>query len=234
MPITIACRYCDWKGRVNDELAGKAGKCPTCGERIPIPASTTPAAVDDAPDVVDESDFVEDEPRPAAKRPSSRRDEDDRPARSRRRRNDENEDDRPARSRRRRDVDDEDDSPRRSRRRDRDHDDDRRSRRRRAGDDDRPRKRRSTRRGPPPKQSNATAKRAGALIIGLLALVVGGAWLAYYLLADARFRFYPIILLIGGIIGLFQAITGIGLGGDDEKEEEEEEEQDDEDDDDDE
>src|SRR5262245_2689049 len=124
MPILIACQYCDWKGRVKDELAGKAGKYPTCGERIPIPANAPAAAVDDAPDVVDEAGIVEDEPRP--KRPAaSRRDDedDDRPARSRRSRDEE--DDRPARSRRRRDDDeDEVDRPSRSRRRRDDDDED--------------------------------------------------------------------------------------------------------------
>ena len=64
MPIAISCETCDWKGRVKDELAGKKGKCPSCGEPIPIPKKGTPPpiptrAVDDAPDVVDD-DIIED------------------------------------------------------------------------------------------------------------------------------------------------------------------------------
>ena len=63
MPIAVACPHCDWKGRVKDELAGKKGKCPTCGELVPIPQpppkgapppvpSAKKSAVDDEPDVV--------------------------------------------------------------------------------------------------------------------------------------------------------------------------------------
>src|SRR5829696_7975444 len=110
MPISIACPHCDWKGRVKDELAGKTGKCPTCGELFPIPKKGAPPAipagkkpVDDEPDVVDDADVVEDE--------------DDRPSKARRRAVDDEEDDRP--SKRRRDVDDDeddDDRPRKKKR----------------------------------------------------------------------------------------------------------------------
>src|SRR5438045_8717112 len=37
MPVAIACPHCEWKSKVKDELAGKKGKCPTCGELVPIP-----------------------------------------------------------------------------------------------------------------------------------------------------------------------------------------------------
>jgi hypothetical protein len=152
MPIAIACQHCDWKGKVKDELAGKKGKCPTCGELVPIP--NTPggkrASADDEPDVVDEADFVEESPRPRGK-PKSKsldeafnsvgRDDDDRPRA--RRRDDDEDNDRP-RSRRR-DDDADDDRPRRRRS---DDDDDRPSRSRRGAaddneeEDDRPRSRR--------------------------------------------------------------------------------------------
>jgi hypothetical protein len=152
MPIAIACPHCDWKGRVPDNLAGRKGKCPTCGELVPIPKKGTPppvpagqkAAVDDEPDLVDDADIVEDEPRPPAKRPAPGRrlvednEDDDRSARSRRRADDEDdEDDRPRKARRR-DEDDEDERPRKARRRDDDDEDERpaRSRRRPADDDE--------------------------------------------------------------------------------------------------
>src|SRR5262245_23941433 len=96
MPISVACRHCDWRGRVPDNLAGKSGKCPTCGELIPIKKSAGPPPLsgsrgkaDDEADIVDDADVVEDEPRPKSKRPARRDDEDDdRPPRSRRRSDD--------------------------------------------------------------------------------------------------------------------------------------------------
>ena len=42
MPIAISCAQCDWQGTVKDELAGRKGKCPTCGELVPIPKKGTP------------------------------------------------------------------------------------------------------------------------------------------------------------------------------------------------
>jgi hypothetical protein len=140
MPIVVVCPHCDWEGRVPDNLAGRTGKCPTCGERIPIPKRGT-RAVDDA-DIIDDADVVEDEPQPESRRPARRDDDDDdRPARTRRRPDDD--EDRPARSRRRpadddEEDEDEDDRPRRSRRLRRDEEEDdrprrpRRKRRRRA------------------------------------------------------------------------------------------------------
>ena len=238
MPIAIACPHCDWKGKVPDNLAGKKGKCPTCGELIPIKKPSGPPPLSrgkaDEPEFVDDAEIVEDEPRPkpAAGRRRPDDDDDDRPARSRRRQDDDEDDDRP---RKRRPADDEDDRPARSRRRDEDDEDDRpsRSRRRPADDedderparsrrrdeddeDDRPRKRRG---GPKrrPKKSGISGKRIGAIVGGLFALLVGGAWLAYYLMSDGgRFRIYPLFLLVGGLIGLFQGATGMGLGEDEE------------------
>jgi hypothetical protein len=214
MPIAITCPHCDWTGRVPDNLAGKRGKCPTCGELIPIkkPARAK-AAADDEPDIVDDADLVEDQPR--AKKSAARRlDEDDDRPRKRRPADDE---DRPARSRRR--DDDEDDRPSKARPRPADDEDDERpvrSRRRPADDDeeDRPRKKRPTRRRPA-KKSGMSSKRIGAIVGGLFALLVGGAWLAWFLLGDGRFRIYPIFLLIFGLIGLVQGATGAGLGEDD-------------------
>src|SRR5262245_49618315 len=119
MPIAISCSQCDWKGKVADNLAGKKGKCPTCGELIPIKKSSGPPPLargktDDESDIVDDADVVEDEPRPKKSASRGRDDEDDdRPARSRRR--DDEDDDRPRK--RRRDEDDEDDRPAKSRRR---------------------------------------------------------------------------------------------------------------------
>lgn len=214
MPIAITCPHCDWKGKVPDNLAGKRGKCPTCGELIPIKKPVrAKAGADDEPDIVDDADLVEDEPRPK-KSAARRRDEDD--DRPRKRRPADDDEDRPARSRRR--DDDEDDRPSKARRRPADDEDDERpvrSRRRPADDDeDRPRKKRPLRRRPP-KKSGMGSKRIGAIVGGLFALLVGGAWLAWFLLGDGRFRIYPIFLLIFGLIGLVQGATGAGLGEDD-------------------
>ncbi|HKB01857.1 MAG TPA: hypothetical protein VKD90_06535 [Gemmataceae bacterium] len=247
MPIAISCPHCDWKGRVKDELAGKKGKCPTCGELVPIPSKSgpppvpggkKPAAVDDDPDVVDDADIVDDDeaPTPAAKprvkpksasmsqalgsvnhdRKRSNDDDDDGRPRARRRADDDDEDERP-RSRRRTDDDDEDERPRSRRRVDDDDDDERPARSRRAVDDDddenrRPARRRKfteSRKRRKPKES-INAKKATAFICGVLGLVLGGIWLAI-LLATGGFRIYPIIIMIIGLIGIFQAITGIGL-----------------------
>ena len=60
-----------------------------------------------------------------------------------------------------------------------------------------------------------SGKRIGAIVGGVFALLVGGAWLAFYLMAEnGRFRIYPIFLLVAGLIGVFQGITGAGLGED--------------------
>jgi hypothetical protein len=241
MPISIACPHCDWKGRVKDELAGRKGKCPTCGELIPIPAKGSPPpvpggqkpAVDAEPDVVDDADIVEDEPRakskPGRPAPSSKgrrgEDEDDRP---RRRRDEDDEDDRPSKSRRRAaDDEDEDDRPPKARRRrdEDDEDEDRPSKRRRAPDDDedadRPPKRRRSggkirRRASGRDDSGPgwSMKRIGALISGVLAVLVGGALLAWFLMGDGRRLYGPIILIVLGLIGIFQGLTGAGLGED--------------------
>jgi hypothetical protein len=37
MSIPVSCRQCGWRGAVKDELAGRKGKCPSCGEPISIP-----------------------------------------------------------------------------------------------------------------------------------------------------------------------------------------------------
>jgi hypothetical protein len=226
MPIAIACTHCDWRGKVPDTLAGKKGKCPTCGELIPIKKSAGPPPVrgskgkaDDEPDIVDDADFVEDEPRP--KKSAGRRRDEDEDDRSRKRRRDDDEDDRPARSRRQ--DDDEDDRPSKSRRRPSDDDEDQRpsrSRRRAIDDDDdedeRPRKKkRPVRRRRPAKKSGMSSKRIGALLGGIFAVLVGGALLAWFLLGDGRRIIYPILLIIFGLIGCFQGATGAGLGDDD-------------------
>jgi hypothetical protein len=232
MPIAITCQHCDWKGKVADTLGGKKGKCPTCGELVPIPKRAAPPpvpgkkAVDNEPDVVDDADIVEEvEERPSKSRPAARRrpDDDDRPARSRRRVDDDDEDERPSRSRRRpADADDEDERPSRVRRRpaDDDDEDERPSRSRRRDDDDededRPRKKRSGPKKRRPQKSGMGSKRIGAIVGGIFALVVGGALLAWFLMGDGRRIVWPIILIIGGLIGLFQGATGVGLSEDDE------------------
>jgi hypothetical protein len=219
MPISIACPHCDWKGRVPDNLAGRKGKCPTCGELVPIPKKGTPppvpvgqkAAVDDEPDLVDDADVVEDEPRPAAKRPAPARrpvddDDDDRPSRSRRRADDDDEDDRPRKARRR--DDDEDERPARSRRRvdedDEDDEEDDRPRRskRLADDDDRPRRPRKKRRRKESEGGPNTRMIAGGFVMLFLMIVW---WVVGLVFFDLCFYYPP----IGGIIACVAIIRGL-------------------------
>ena len=243
MPIAIACRFCDWKGKVKDELAGKNGKCPTCGELVPIPntpsksppplAGKKSAVPDDEPDIVDDADFVEEEddrpkpkPRPSAGRSvggaldsvgRGRRDDDEEDERPRSRRSrDEDEDDEPrARSRKRRD-DEEDERPSKSRRRAVDDDDDEpRSRSRKRRDDDEDRPRRPKRRKRRETQSRNT-KRVGAVVGGVICLILGLGLLAFQAFVLERgIRIYTFIVIALAIIGILQGLTGIGLGGSD-------------------
>jgi hypothetical protein len=230
MPISIACPHCDWKGRVKDELAGKKGKCPTCGELIPIPLKGSPppvpagarAVVDDAPDVVDEADIVEDSPRPSSKpggrpAPASKgrrdEDEDDRP---RRRRDDDEDDDRPSRSRQ---WDEEDeDRPSRARRRPADDDDDDRPRKKRRGRDDdyddyddRPRRRRKKAQKPEHGGWFGLEKGilSGGVIGGGIAMLIAVVWFVLGQVAGVTF-FYPPVLFV---IGLIAFIRGLVSGG---------------------
>ncbi|HJZ93824.1 MAG TPA: hypothetical protein VKE40_23325 [Gemmataceae bacterium] len=252
MPIAISCPHCDWKGKVKDALAGKTGKCPTCGEMVPIPkpARSGPppipgkksAAVDSDPDVVDDADIVddaetvEDRPKPRVKPKSAsmnealssinrgRRDddEDDRPRRKRPD-DDDDDDDRPAKARRRVADDDDGDRPSKARRRlaDDDDDDEPRSRRRKLStddDDDEPPRRKKRRRTKPPQSINA--KRAGAVIGGIILLLAGLALFAFVFFARGRISIYAAIIVVLSIVGIFQGFTGIGLsdgddGGDD-------------------
>jgi hypothetical protein len=227
MPISIACPHCDWKGVVKDELGGRKGKCPTCGELIPIPLKGAPppvpagarAAVDDEPDVVDDADMVE-EARPRSRsgvRPGAgssvrRAVDDDRP---RRRREDED-DDRPSRSRRR---DEEDDRPPRARRRFADDDDDDRARPRRRArdyddddDDDRPRRRRKR------VQRNQEhggwfglekSVLSGGVIGGGIAMLIAVVWFVVGLMVGLYFWYPPVLF----VIGLIALIRGLVSGG---------------------
>jgi hypothetical protein len=249
MPITIACQHCDWKGRVPDNLAGRKGKCPTCGELVPIPKKGTPppvpaghkAAVDDEPDLVDDADIVEDEPRPPAKRPAPahrpadddedddrprkarrRDDEDDRPARSRRRADDDDEDERPRKARRRDDDEDEDDDrPRKARPRDdedEDDDDDYQPRRSKRladeDDDDRSRKKRPARRRPR-KKSGGNSARNGAIFGGIAMILIAVAVLALLFFVFGRCWPYGFIMAILGAISLFRGLFGMESDGSD-------------------
>ncbi|MBO0699220.1 MAG: hypothetical protein J2P46_12560 [Zavarzinella sp.] len=227
MPISIACPRCNWKGRVKDELAGRKGKCPTCGELIPIPLKGSPppvpagakAAVDDAPDIVDDADIVEDEPRPKPKSAASsrvRRDEDgdDRPRKKRR--DEDDDDDRPAKARRRRDDDDDDnDRPLKARRRlaDDDDDDDRPRKKRRVADyddydddeDDRPRKKRrgTVRRN---RGGGNSGKKIGTIVSGVICLLIGIGLFALGIVLG-KTNFWGIGLTVVGIISIVQGLA---------------------------
>ncbi len=231
MLIQVSCPHCDWKGKVKGELAGKKGKCPTCGEVFaipkaersappPIPGSKKTGPVDVAPDFIDDGDIVDDaevvEERSKARSKRSVRnrdkDYDDRPRR--RSRNDDDED-RPAKSRRRV-IDDDHGIPAKRRARALDDDDEprpRRPRRRIDDDDDRPQRRRPARRRSQHESRNS--KRVGAVVGGLICILIGGAWLAWMFFGNGRFRVYPFISVVLGLIGLFQGFTGVGLGGED-------------------
>ncbi|MSR51909.1 MAG: hypothetical protein EXS09_01295 [Gemmataceae bacterium] len=187
MPISLSCGNCDWKGKVKDEMAGKTGKCPTCGEHIPIASGSLKAAVPPPMPAkkplrpVDDPDIVEDEPKRKSKFSL-----------------DDAEDDRP---RKRRSVYDDDD-------------DEERPKKKKPSryDDDEPQPRKKVK---PPESMKV--KKVRAIAGGLLAVLGGGAWLAWMFMGDGRFRFYPLILLAIGLIGLFQGFTGVGLGDSDEQ-----------------
>lgn len=126
MPL-LTCPTCDKKLKIPDRLAGKMGQCPGCKGRISIPAIDPPDE-DFERDEDDEADR-----RIVSKRDVRKRDEEDRPRRSRSREDEEDEDDRPSR----RSIRKEDDDDRPSRRfRDRDDDEDDRPSRRRSRDED--------------------------------------------------------------------------------------------------
>jgi hypothetical protein len=63
MKIDIACGSCPWTGAVKEELAGKTGKCPKCGEKIRIPELEPPEFVDELSD----DDLVDDDDDDSAK-----------------------------------------------------------------------------------------------------------------------------------------------------------------------
>ena len=42
--ISFSCPHCNKALRVKDELAGKRGKCPGCGQAFAIPATSASAA----------------------------------------------------------------------------------------------------------------------------------------------------------------------------------------------
>jgi|GEM_PF-2611405 len=114
MPIRIVCPSCSAALSIKDELAGRALKCPKCGEVIP--ASQSPPSTQSAPTPSPQkSPFEElDEPakpaktgskvtgQPAARAKKVDEDEEERPTKKRKKRDeDEDEDDRPARGKKR-------------------------------------------------------------------------------------------------------------------------------------
>ena len=235
MPIAIACSHCDWKGRVKDELGGKKGKCPTCGELIPIPNNPAPPpapvarrpAVDDEPDVLDEADVVDDRPpassrrsrsegrgrsyddedeRPRRRRPADDFEEDHRPSQSRRRPADDDSDERPAR-RRPRDEDDSDgDRPRSVRRLDSE-DEDRPRPRRRTFDVDGDDEPRSRRRGRA-RRPEPTGPNVGMIVLGVLILIGMLGWLCGGLLLVDKIYFFPAFMIIASIVMIIRGIMG--------------------------
>jgi hypothetical protein len=200
MPIAIACLHCDWKGNVADDLAGRKGKCPTCGEQVPVPRRKIPPPIpgcrrpdDGVSDLVTDADIIEDKPLP--KRPARQRDEDrDRPSRGGRRRNDDDEDDRPARSRRRSVDDDDDDRVRKARRRLASEVDDVSPRRQRSG-------------GPRHIRRSTGSGRSKAIVGGIGLIVLAIVLFAFFFFVLNRIWFYPIFLVIGGVVSLIRGLT---------------------------
>ena len=58
MPISVQCPACGKEMSVRDELAGRLGKCPDCGQpvRIPVPGAAPPPVAAAAPPAGDVSD----------------------------------------------------------------------------------------------------------------------------------------------------------------------------------
>jgi len=210
MPIAISCPHCDWKGFVKDELGGKKGKCPTCGELIPIPEQSSSRPMRSGRRPMDEPDD-----RPGAKsKPNlgesrtdrgsrDRNDEDDRPRRRR-----DPDDEYEGRPRRRPIEDDDESRPSRGRRRAADYDEDeRRPRRRRFDDDyddDRPRRRGGRGRVERRDTSGGTNK-ITSIVGGIVLLGLGIVLLGISLLVG-RMNFWGIGLVVVGIISLSQGL----------------------------
>lgn len=52
MSIAVACPHCEAKLNVRDEMAGRRGKCPKCGESIDIPAAAAVDKVESTPEQI--------------------------------------------------------------------------------------------------------------------------------------------------------------------------------------
>jgi predicted Zn finger-like uncharacterized protein len=111
MPVRVDCPSCSAQLNIRDEHAGRAVKCPKCGNVIPPPADSAPPPLPVPPPLPPEPVPpplpTPDAPRPLAKPASARPprdrddDDDDRPRRKPRRRNDDDDDrsrERPAKS----------------------------------------------------------------------------------------------------------------------------------------
>ncbi len=178
MPIQVKCARCGLAMQVKDELAGRTGKCPKCKAEIKVPAgiATKPISPKPTRKKADEEDLVEveaieeeefeyideDDDRPAKKK-RSREDDEDRPSakkkRSREEDDEDDEDDRPARKKRSRDEEDEDDdedrpSSKKKRSREEDDEDDE--------DDDRRSKKKKK-----PKRSSGPVDTSAAAFLGV-------------------------------------------------------------------
>jgi predicted Zn finger-like uncharacterized protein len=187
MPIRLTCPSCSATLSVKDEFAGRAVKCPKCANVIPPsqPAPASPPAAPAAPPTDASGPPGPAKAAPAAPRTPSSEDLDPpaKPAKGRTadRSKDGDNDDRPPRKDRDRDDDDEkprkrsperdedDDRPRRKDR-DRDEDDDRPAKRKRRddeddSDDDRPRRK---------QKSGGGGAMIALIICGTLLLICGG------------------------------------------------------------
>ncbi len=180
MPITFACG-CGKTLRVKDEHAGRWVRCPGCQETAIVPEAEPEPAFE----------VVEDTPPPPP------------PARTRVRAE-------PAAGRY--ELDEDDDRRPRRRAADRDDEDDDRRPRGRSDDEDRPRrkkKRRSSKAEAQPTRSLEGRVFNGGVAGGLLAMVIAVVWFVVGLQAD-RIFFYPPILFLVGLGGVFKGLAGGG------------------------
>jgi hypothetical protein len=209
--IAVTCD-CGRSIKVKDEMAGKKGRCPSCNAVLSIPEVSS-----------EEPDFelVETEDDHKSKKVNLRRyrdepEEEERPTRRRAKRDEdeEDEDDRPVR--RRSSREEEDERPRRSARAKPDSDEYKITRkvaeRRRDPDPPRPRPRRRTRRaaysgGGGGGGGGGFNVNGGAMIGGIIVMLVAVVWFVVGLMFDYLFFFPPVLFLIG-VIGFIKGILG--------------------------
>jgi hypothetical protein len=62
-------------------------------------------------------------------------------------------------------------------------------------------------------RESRNTKRVGAVVGGLIGLLLGLALIAFVWFVRGRPSIYGVIVVVISLIGLFQGFTGVGLGG---------------------